>query len=161
VAGDRLACAAEYKRRAVPRRLDGAGHLSYTAKTTKEKQQMALPHAQALDVINVAPLGPGLRGAVSTSLIKTGRIQLLHLVLPAHHDVPQHHVSDECCIHCLEGDVEVVMPGGTRRLRSGNVLVLPAGQPHSLRARSDSGVLMTLLLHGGDAGNGGGEADTL
>ena len=42
---------------------------------------MALPHASHLDVINVAPLGEALHGTVSTSLIKTDRIQLLHLVL--------------------------------------------------------------------------------
>ena len=117
---------------------------------------MALPHAHPLDLISVAPLGPGLRRAISTSLIKTDRIQLLHLVLPAHHDLPQHHVADECTLHCLEGEIEVVMPGGTRHLRPGNLVVLPAGQPYALRARSDSGVLMTLLLLGGDAGDGGG-----
>ena len=117
---------------------------------------MALPHAQLLDVINVAPLGPSLRQAVSTSLIKSQRLQLLHLVLPAHQDVPQHHVADECSIHCLEGEIEVVTPGAARHLRPGNLLVLPAGQPYSLRARSDSAVLMTLLLQDGDAGDGGG-----
>ena len=117
---------------------------------------MALAHADLLDIINVAPLGEGLRDAVSTSLIKTNRIQLLHLVLRAHQDMPEHHVADECTIHCLEGDVEVVTPGGTRRLRPGTVLVLPAGQPHSLRARTDCAVLLTLLLRDGDAGDGGG-----
>lgn len=117
---------------------------------------MALPHAQPLDVINVEPLGPQLRGAVSTSLIKTGRIQLLHLVLHEHQDQPQHHVDDECTIHCLEGVVELVMPGGVRHLRPGNIVVLPAGQRHSLRARTDCAVLVTLLLRGGDAGDAGG-----
>jgi quercetin dioxygenase-like cupin family protein len=117
---------------------------------------VALPHAQPLDIINVAPLGDELRKAVSTSLIKTSRIQLLHLVLPAHADQPEHKVSDECTIQCLEGDVEVVMPGGTRRLRPGNVIVLPAEQKHSLRARSDCAVLVTLLLRDGDAAHGGG-----
>ena len=77
---------------------------------------MALPHAQLLDVISVRPLGAALREAVSTSLLKSERIQLLHLVLPAHHDLPEHHVDDECTIHCLEGVVEVVMGLGTRRL---------------------------------------------
>jgi quercetin dioxygenase-like cupin family protein len=123
---------------------------------------MALPHAQLFDVINVNPLGSALRDAVSTSLIKTDRLQLLHMVLPQHHDQPMHHVDDECTIHCLEGDLEVVTPGGTRRLRGGNLVVLPAGQKHSLRARSACGVLVTLLLHGGDAGdNGGAGARTL
>ena len=117
---------------------------------------MALPHANLLDVINVGPLGPELEGTVSTSLIKTDRIQLLHLVLAVHHDQPERHVDQECTIHCLEGDVEVVMALGTRRLRAGNVVVLPARQKHSLRARAESAVLLTLLLDHGDAGKQGG-----
>lgn len=117
---------------------------------------MALPHAQPLDVIGVRPLGPALHDAVSTSLLKTQRLQLLHLVLPAHHDRPEHHVQGECTLHCLEGDVEVRMPGGTRRLGPGQLVALPPGQPHALSARADSAVLMTLLLHGGDAGDDGG-----
>jgi len=74
---------------------------------------MALPHAAPLDIINVSPLGEHLREAVSTSLIKTRRMQLLHMVLPAQ-------------------------------------------ESHSLRARTDCAVLVTLLLRDGDAGNGGG-----
>jgi quercetin dioxygenase-like cupin family protein len=115
---------------------------------------MALPHAQLLDVIGVRPLGEQLIDAFSTSLIKTERIQLLHLVLPARHDQPEHHVEDECCIHCLEGDVEVAMPGGSRHLRPGELIILPARQRYSLRARVDSAVLFTLLLRHGDAGPG-------
>lgn len=117
---------------------------------------MALPHAQLMDIVNVAPLGEALADAVSTSLIKTDRLQLLHMVMRAHQDQPQHHVSDECTIHCLEGDVEVVMPAGNRRLRAGQLVVLPAGEKHSLRARADSAILVTLILRNGDAGHGGG-----
>jgi quercetin dioxygenase-like cupin family protein len=117
---------------------------------------MALPHAKPLDVINVGPFGKELEGQVSTSLIKTGRIQLLHQVLAPHQDQPQHHVDDECTIHCLEGEVEVVMGLGVRKLRPGNVIVLPPKEQHSLRARSRAAVLVTLLLRGGDAGNQGG-----
>jgi len=117
---------------------------------------MALPHAQLMDIVNVAPLGDALANAVSTSLIKTDRLQLLHMVMRAHQDQPQHHVSDECTIHCLEGDIEVVMPAGNRRLRAGQLVVLPAGEKHSLRARADSAILVTLILRNGDAGHGGG-----
>jgi quercetin dioxygenase-like cupin family protein len=117
---------------------------------------MALPHASHLDVINVAPLGEALHGTVSTSLIKTDRIQLLHLVLAPHQDQPQHHVDEECTIHCLEGEVELVMGVGVRKLRPGNVVVLPAKQKHALRARTEAAVLLTLVLRGGDAGDQGG-----
>ena len=117
---------------------------------------MALPHARLLDVIDIGPLGPALGDAVSTSLLKSDRLQLLHLVLPARRDIQQHHVDDECTIHCLEGDVEVQMPRGGRRLGPGQLVVLPAGQPYALSARADSALLMTLLLREGDAGDGGG-----
>ena len=117
---------------------------------------MALPHAHLLDVIDVSPLKDRLAEAVSTSLIKTGRVQLLHLVLHGHEDHPLHHVADECTVHCLEGLVEVVFPGGVRQLASGQVVVLPAQQAHSLRARAPSSVLVTLLLMNGDAGDQGG-----
>ena len=121
---------------------------------------MALPHAQLLDVISVAPLGAQLTDNVSTSLIKTGRVQLLHLVLPAHRDMPEHHVDDECIVHCLEGQVEVTMPGGVRRLDAGELVVLPGRQRHGVRARRDSAVLLTLLLRDGDAGDQGGAGNT-
>lgn len=118
---------------------------------------MALPHAQLLDVIHVGPFGDQLPGQVSTSLIKTERIQLLHMVLAPNQDVPQHHVDDECTIHCLEGLVEVVTGAGVRQLRAGNVVVLPARERHSVRARDQvSALLVTLLLHSGDAGMQGG-----
>jgi quercetin dioxygenase-like cupin family protein len=119
---------------------------------------MALPHAKLLDVISVRPLGAALGDAVSTSLIKTERLQLLHLVIPAHRDVPEHRVDDECTLHCLEGEVEVVTGSATRRLRAGELVALPALEPHALRARSDAAVLATLLLRGGDAGQLGGAA---
>jgi quercetin dioxygenase-like cupin family protein len=117
---------------------------------------MALPHAELLDVIDVGPLGDQLSGTVSTSLIKTDQTQLLHLVLAQHQDMPQHHVEHECVIHVLEGDVEVVMGAGTKRLRAGQLVVLPARQQHGLRARAESAVLLTLFLRDGDAGDGGG-----
>ena len=119
---------------------------------------MALPHAHLLDVIDLGPLGPALHDAVSTSLIKTDRLQLLHLVLPARRNVSQHHVDDECTIHCLEGDVEVDLPSGVRRLGPGQLVVLPARQPDSLGARVDSAVLMTLLLQHGERGEESGES---
>jgi len=117
---------------------------------------MALPHAQPMDIISVAPLGDGLSQAVSTSLIKTERLQLLHLVLRAHQNQPDHHVDDECTVHCLEGVVEVVTPGGVRQLNPGQVVLLPGKERHSLRARTDCAVLVTLVLDHGDAGHGGG-----
>jgi quercetin dioxygenase-like cupin family protein len=92
---------------------------------------------------------------VSTSLLRTDRLQLLHLVLPQHEDLPQHWVDDTCMLHCLEGQVEVMLPSGLRRLNAGELVVLPPAQAHALRARSDAALLMTLLHHGPADATGG------
>lgn len=120
---------------------------------------MALPHARLLDVIDVCPMGDLLAQAVSTSLIKTQRVQILHLVMQSDQEQPVHHVADESVIHCLEGIVEVVCAGRVHRLLPGQLLVMPAKQPHALRARSRCGVLVSLLLHEGDAGDHGGATE--
>lgn len=116
---------------------------------------MALPHALPLDIIRVAPLGQALATMPSTSLIKSERLQLLHLVMRAHKDQPEHRVDQECTVHCLEGMVELVTPSGVRLLQAGELVLLPAGQDHHLRARSDSAVLVTLVLLHGHAAPGG------
>jgi quercetin dioxygenase-like cupin family protein len=112
---------------------------------------MALPHAQPLDVIALHPLGEALVETPSTSLIKTERLQLLHVVLMAHEQQPLHRLDDECTVHCLEGTVELTMDGGTRRLNAGELVLVPARTAHGLQARSDAALLVTLLLREGDA----------
>lgn len=111
---------------------------------------MALPHARPMDVIDLAPLGARLPATPSTSLIKTDSLQLLHIVLHDGQDQPLHRVAGESVLHCLEGRVELVWPGGVQPLQPGRVVLLPGGQVHALRARSDAAVLVTLLTqHGG------------
>lgn len=119
---------------------------------------MALPHANELDVIDLGLSKDDLAGAFSSSLIKTDELQLLYLVLPARQDQPEHWVDRSCTIHCLQGDVELRTPGGSRRLGPGQLVVVPGGQRHSLSARADSAVLVTLLLTDGDARNAAGGA---
>ena len=50
---------------------------------------MVLLHAQPLDVIDLRPLGSGLRNAVTTSLLNGPTLQLQRLVLPAGHGMPE------------------------------------------------------------------------
>ncbi len=74
---------------------------------------MALQHALPLDVIDVRPLGTGLRDAVTTSLLKTEALQLMRLVLPAGRGLPTHSVPGAITVLCLEGEAVVVTPSRT------------------------------------------------
>ncbi|MDI1239002.1 MAG: cupin domain-containing protein [Polaromonas sp.] len=108
---------------------------------------MALDHAQPLDVINVQPLAGKLPDVKTHSLLKTGKLQLMRLVLAAGQNVPEHQVSGEITIHCLEGQAVVSTPGLSRTLGPGELMALPGGEPHALQATTDASLLVTILLN--------------
>lgn len=108
---------------------------------------MALDHAQPLDIINVQPLAGKLQGVKTHSLLKTGKLQLMRLVLAAGQSVPEHQVPGEITIQCLEGEAVVSTPGISRTLRAGELMALPGGEPHALKASTAASLLVTILLH--------------
>lgn len=108
---------------------------------------MALPHAQPLDIIDLRPLGTGLAGAVTTSLLKTPSLQLMRLVLPAGQGLPEHSVPGSITVLCLEGEAVVTTPSRRCVLGAGRLVVLEGGEPHSVQALTDASLLVTVLLH--------------
>lgn len=108
---------------------------------------MALDHAQPLDVINVQPLASQLNDVKTHSLLKTGKLQLMRLVLAAGQGVPEHQVPGEITIQCLEGEAVVSTSGPSLTLVAGELMVLPGGEPHALKAITAASLLVTILLH--------------
>lgn len=107
---------------------------------------MALIHAQPLDVIDIRPLGVDLRDAKTHSLIKTEKLQLMQVVLPAGQSLPEHRTPGEVSVQCLEGEVVVSTPARPCRLHAGELVVLPGGELHSVLAIRDATLLITVLL---------------
>ncbi len=107
---------------------------------------MALQHAQPLQPIDLAvALDPNASG-LSHSLLKTEQLQLIKLVLPRGQVMPQHQVPGEITIQCLLGEVEITTPQRGCLLRVGELVLLPGGEPHALRALQDAKLLLTLLF---------------
>ncbi|MFZ3219765.1 MAG: cupin domain-containing protein [Rhodoferax sp.] len=109
---------------------------------------MALKHAQPLDVMDVSPLGDKLHASVTHSLLKTGTLQLMRVVLLAGHSLPEHHVAGEMTVQCLEGEAVVTTPHRVCTLTAGQLLTLPGGEPHAVTAVTDTSLLVTVLLAG-------------
>ncbi len=49
---------------------------------------MAIPHATPNQVVSVGPLGPDLAATKTSTLIKTERMQVIRLVVPAGKEIP-------------------------------------------------------------------------
>lgn len=109
---------------------------------------MSLHHARPGEPIDIRPLGPSLRDTPSKALVRSDQIEVLRLTMMAGETRPPHEISASAItLQCLEGVVEVTAYGVTQSLGEGTLMFLAAGVPHSLRAITDTSVLVTLFLN--------------
>jgi len=107
---------------------------------------MALPHAQPGQAVDLRPLGPRLAETRTHALFKSQDLEVMRLVLRAGQSLPVHQVPGEITVQCLEGCVELTSDGQRHRLQTGELLFLPGGMPHDVRALVDSSALVTIAL---------------
>lgn len=107
---------------------------------------MAIPHAQPGEVIDVRPLGAGLATAKTSTLLKTDKIEIIRLVMLAGKVLAEHKAPGEITVHCLEGKIAFTAIGRMRELTAGELVFLPAGEPHTVQCLEDASFLLTILL---------------
>jgi quercetin dioxygenase-like cupin family protein len=107
---------------------------------------MSQPHVKSGQVVSVLPLGDELSGARTTALLKAEQLEVVRIVLHAGQGLREHKAPGEITVQCLEGDVEFQTPDTLHRLRAGDFIHLRGGEPHSLQARADSSLLVTICL---------------
>jgi len=107
---------------------------------------MAIPHAKPGELINIAPLGPELPNATTTTLIKTDALEVIRLVVPADKRIAEHRTRGQVTIQCLEGEVGIVIAGGTTVLSQNEMLYLHEGEMHAVHGIQDASLLVTILL---------------
>ncbi len=107
---------------------------------------MAIPHAASGQVIDIRSLASAIPESVTTTLIKTDRLEVIRLVLPMGKEIPPHKVSGEITVQCLEGRVEFTASSRSQELKAGQMLYLSGGEEHSLKGLEDASVLVTILL---------------
>ena len=107
---------------------------------------MSLPHAASGQVINIRPLSGKLKESVSTALFKASELEVMRLVLEAGKEIPEHRVTGEITIHCLEGAIELRAHGRMQTVRQGEMVYLAGNVPYAMLALEDASVLMTVAL---------------
>ena len=106
---------------------------------------MSIQHAKPGEVIQL-PLGAALGSSKTTTLAKTADLELIRLILPAGKEIPTHKALGEITVQCLEGRVAFTAEGTVQELAVGQMLCLPAGEPHAVKGIEDSSLLVTILL---------------
>ncbi|MGE5452341.1 MAG: cupin domain-containing protein [Acidobacteriota bacterium] len=107
---------------------------------------MAIAHAASGDLIPAQPLGDRLHEVQSYALLKSTQLELIRLVLPQGKSMKDHQVSGEITIQCIEGIIELTIPGKTLTLKAGDLVFLAGHEPHGLQALEDASALLTISL---------------
>ncbi|RGE45319.1 cupin domain-containing protein [Comamonas testosteroni] len=105
-------------------------------------QVLSMP-AQPQDV---APFGARLPSARSTVLFKADDMEVIRVVLRRGQSLPPHRVPGSVSLHCLEGRLEVLLGQSVHELGRDQLIHLPAGLPHAVRALEDSSAIATIVL---------------
>ena len=96
--------------------------------------------------MDVRPLGAALARTATRTLVKTEALTVVRMVVPAGKEIPTHTANGELVVQCLEGKVAFTVGGKTHDLEAGDMLYLPAGEPHALRGIEAGSLLLTIVL---------------
>ena len=107
---------------------------------------MAIPHAKPGEIVDVRPLGSALASAQTKTLVRAEQVEVIHLVVQAGKEIPEHKAKGEVIMHCLEGRVTFTASGKAQTLEAGRLLYLPTGEPHSVKGIENASLLVTVLL---------------
>jgi quercetin dioxygenase-like cupin family protein len=98
-------------------------------------------------LIDIRPLKSNLKNATTKTLYKSNRLEVIQMVLLASKAMPQHQVTGEITVQCIEGCIEFATAGTSQLMGAGDLVCLGGGVVHALKAMEDSSVLVTILLH--------------
>lgn len=57
----------------------------------------------------------------------------------------EHTAPFDALAHTLEGELEIAISGVPLRLKAGEMVIMPANEPHSLKAIAKSKMLLTMI----------------
>jgi quercetin dioxygenase-like cupin family protein len=110
---------------------------------------MAATQSKLSEVIDIRSAGAAASGGPSTLLAKTEVLEVRRLSLSRGREIPTHKATGEITVHCLEGRIAFTSGETTRDVGPGQMILLAAGEPHSLVGLEDSAVLVTKVLVAG------------
>lgn len=109
---------------------------------------MALHHALSGELIDIRPLKSSLKNAITKTFYKSNRLEVFRMVILAEKAMPEHQVTGEITVQCIEESIEFTAAETNQLMHAGDLICLAGGTVHALKTVEDSSVLVTILLHG-------------
>ena len=103
-------------------------------------------HIRSGEVINLKTLKDGMSKQATFALTKTDDMEVIRMVLPRGKSIREHSVEGEMSVLCLKGEVLFRIGEEAHTLTEDDWLFLHRNAPHSLHAKEDTVLLLTILF---------------
>ena len=110
------------------------------------EQQSTKPGMPVAEVVVARDLVNYQEGAVvSRTLLKREKGTVTLFAFDAGQGLSEHTAPFDALVHVLEGEAEITISGKPHRVRAGELLLMPASEPHALRALTQFKMLLTMI----------------
>jgi len=112
-----------------------------SSQQAQSKREM--PIAEVVRLIDLVNYQDG--AVVSRTLVNRGTGTVTLFAFDEGQGLSEHTAPFDAVAHLLEGEAEIVVAGKPLRTKAGEAVLMPANQPHSLKALSRFKMLLTMI----------------
>jgi quercetin dioxygenase-like cupin family protein len=102
--------------------------------------------APKAEILNLAEMVSYQTGSVvSRQITKSDGGNVTLFAFDAGQELSEHTAPFDALIHVVEGEAEIIISGKSYHLDSGDAIVMPANEPHAVKAPSQFKMLLTMI----------------
>ena len=99
--------------------------------------------AQVSRVVDMVGYQDG--AVVSRTVLKQPAGNVTLFAFDAGQELSEHTAPYDALVQVLDGEAEITIAGRPHRLRAGDMIVMPANQPHAVKAASRFKMMLTMI----------------
>jgi quercetin dioxygenase-like cupin family protein len=102
--------------------------------------------APKAEILNLAEMVSYQTGSVVSRQITKGEAGNVTLfAFDAGQELSEHTAPFDALVHVVEGEAEIIISGKSFHLKNGDAIVMPADDPHAVKATGQFKMLLTMI----------------
>jgi quercetin dioxygenase-like cupin family protein len=101
------------------------------------------PKAEILNLVKMVSYQTG--SVVSRQITKAEAGNVTMFAFDTEQELSEHTAPFDALAHVVEGEAEIVISGKSFSLKAGEAILMPADEPHAVKARTQFKMLLTMI----------------
>jgi quercetin dioxygenase-like cupin family protein len=101
------------------------------------------PKAEVLKLAEMVSYQTG--SVVSRQITKADAGNVTLFAFDAGQELSEHTAPFDALVHVVDGEAEIIISGTSFSLKEGDAIIMPADEPHAVKARGQFKMLLTMI----------------